>query len=235
MKSTLKIAALSLAALIATPASAQVTNIATATPLLAIANTKSLAAAHQQIGTTYKASIDQIGPLVQQRQTFLVQLDKNKDQQLSDAELKAAKAAKSPALAQASKIEERINQLRTPAYAAQLYALETLLRSYDAAQAKVVADRHVGALLSPNAFLSVPPAADLTAAITAELDRSVPTLPTTPPANWQPAQSTLQVQQQIDELGEAMAARQAARQQQAPAAAPATAPAAPATTQPTGR
>ncbi|MGJ3626468.1 hypothetical protein AB5I41_05395 [Sphingomonas sp. MMS24-JH45] len=48
--------------------------------------------------------------------------------------------------------------------------------------------KNVSLLLRPNAALFANPAADVTAAITAELDRSVPTVGITPPANWQPGQ-----------------------------------------------
>ena len=76
--------------------------------------------------------------------------------------------------------------------------------------------RGVTVLLKPAAALVVQPTADITAAITAELDATVPSVSITPPAGWQPGQQG----------------------QQAPAgAAPAAGatPAAPAKKQPQGR
>jgi hypothetical protein len=43
-------------------------------------------------------------------------------------------------------------------------------------------------LVRPDAVLFANPTADVTAAITTELDRLVPTVGITPPANWQPGQ-----------------------------------------------
>jgi hypothetical protein len=48
--------------------------------------------------------------------------------------------------------------------------------------------RNVSLLVSPQAVLFAQPTADITAAITTELDRLVPSVNTTPPANWQPGQ-----------------------------------------------
>ena len=73
----------------------------------------------------------------------------------------------------------------------------------------MVRARNVSMLVRPDAVLFAAPTADVTSAITTELDRLVPTVSVTPPANWQPGQQ-----------GGAAAA--------APAAAPAARPAQPA-------
>ncbi len=53
----------------------------------------------------------------------------------------------------------------------------------------VVKSKNVSLLISPQAALFTQPAADITPAITAELDRLVPSVSTAVPANWQPGQA----------------------------------------------
>lgn len=218
------LAALVLSSALSAPALAQVASIATANPIIAIARAKAFQAANQQIETTYKSSFDQIDQKMQQRQSVLAQLDKNNDKQVDDSELKAAKAAKSPALKQLDTLEGEIQKLQVPALTAQLFALESLMQRYDAAQTKVITDKHVGLLVRPDSVIYQAPTADITDAITAELDRSVPTVSTTAPANWQPRQATVNLLQQINQLSQIAAMRRAAaapagtqpRQQQQP-------------------
>ena len=52
----------------------------------------------------------------------------------------------------------------------------------------VVRARNVSLLVSPQAVLFLQPTADITPAVTTELDRLVPSVNTTVPANWQPGQ-----------------------------------------------
>jgi Skp family chaperone for outer membrane proteins len=220
MKTTSRLfTALVVSSALATQAHAQVAAIGTANPIVAIARTKAFQTANQQIGTTYKPAFDQIDQKLQQRQTALNLLDKNKDKQVDDAELKAAKAAKNPALKQLDQLESDVQKLQLPALTAQLFALEAIMQRYEAAQTKVIADRHVGILVRPEAVIYEAPTADITDAITAELDRSVPTVSTTPPANWQPRQQSVQLLQQINQLSQLAAARRsqtAQPQQQQP-------------------
>ncbi|MDT9046928.1 hypothetical protein RSW36_27820, partial [Escherichia coli] len=49
--------------------------------------------------------------------------------------------------------------------------------------------KNVSLLVSPQAVLFMQPTADITSAVTAELDKLVPTVSITPPANWQPGQA----------------------------------------------
>ena len=49
--------------------------------------------------------------------------------------------------------------------------------------------KNVSLLLRPEAALFAQPTADITAAITTELDRLVPSVSTAVPANWQPNQN----------------------------------------------
>lgn len=224
---------------IAPPASAQVAGIAYANPTSVVAGSKAFGTANQQISTTYKAAFDQM----QQRRTALenelkplvAQLDANKDGKVSEEEGKAAQTAKNPAIEKIrtaqTNAQNDLGRLSNPAARAELFAIESILRQYEAAQLRVVNARKISVVLSPEVFMYAPDSANISQAIIAEIDKVAPTVSIQPPADWQPSRETLAIQQQI-----AQAAQLQAYQQQAAAAqrgaAPAAAPAAGAATQP---
>lgn len=225
------------AALIAMPAGAQVSGIGFADPESVILGAKALDAANQSIATTYKAQIDQARTRQQALDTELAAiwapLDTNKDKQLSDAEIQAAQAAKSPILARLETAQkagqQEVGRLRAPATLAQAYAIEQISIKYEAAMKTVVAAKKVSLLLSAGAVQFNSPEADLTDDIKAELDRQTPSVSVTPPANWQPSQQTGQLFQRYQQL-----VYYSAMQRQQGAAAPATG-ATPSKTAPQGR
>lgn len=226
-----------LALAVAAPAHAQVNGIATASVTKVIGSTKAFAAANQQISTTYKSAFDQIQARRQAAQKeaepviakLLAQYDTNKDNKLSQQEQDAAVKAKSPLLDQLKATQEKadtdVARLTNPAARAELFAIESILRQYDAAQLRVVTARKIGVVLSPDAFMYAPDSADISDAITAELDKTLQTVSIQPPANWQPARETLAIQQQLAQIAQIRAYQAAAQQQQRPQGA---APAAPA-------
>ncbi|MDF7773960.1 OmpH family outer membrane protein [Sphingomonas sp. AOB5] len=235
------------ALLTAAPAAAQVQGIASANPIIAIANSKAFGTASQQIATQHKAAIDQINArrdaLDKELEPLYTLIDTNKDKEISEAEVNAAQAARNPALASIKTAQDKaqadILRLSTPVIRAQLYALEKILENYGTAQTNVINARKITVILQPSAFLYAPESASVTGAITAELDKVIPSVPIQPPANWNPSQTTVNMLEQISELESRRAASQ---QQQAPrpaGAAPAPAagqPARPATqTPPPGR
>ena len=203
-----------------TVATAQVSGIATVNPTIAIAKTKAFSAAYSQIGTQYKANFDQIDARNKTLNGLRAQLDTNNDKQVDQEELDAAVKAKSPVLKSMETEETEIQKLQTPAIKAQMFAIENIFKEYSNAQQQVVADKKIGVILSPDAFIYAPPQTDVTDAITAVLDTRVPSVATTPPADWQPQRSTVSLHQQIQHLLMASARNQAA-QQQPPAAQPA--------------
>ncbi|MEH3159819.1 MAG: OmpH family outer membrane protein [Sphingomonas taxi] len=223
-------------ALLGGVATAQTAGIATAQPDAAIFSAKAFDAANTQIGTTYKAQLDQAAAAQNALNTQLrTLLDTNKDGQVSQAELQAAQAPNSAignqVRAAQEKAEPQIAQLQQPATLAQAYALEQITAKYDPALRAVVNAKKINIVLSPNAIQFAPPATDITRDIIAEIDRSTPTVPITPPANWQPQQDTVQLLQQYRQIVAANAQRRAQAGAPAPAAtAPATT--APATTAP---
>ncbi|MBB4838788.1 Skp family chaperone for outer membrane proteins [Sphingomonas kyeonggiensis] len=227
---------------VAAPAQAQVSgSIATASPVRVVDSSKAFTAAQQQIQTTYKSAFEQINARRQAAQKeaepLLAQLDTNKDKKVDDAELKAAQAAKNPVLDKIAALQNTANadvqKLSNPAARAELFAIESILRQYDAAQLRVVTARKIGVILSPEVFMYAPDSADISDAITAELDKTTPTVSIQPPAEWQPARETLAMQQQLAQL-EQIRAYQAAAQQQRAAQGAAPAPAAPAPAAPAG-
>ena len=216
----------------AAPVSAQVAGIATADTSVAIAKAKALGQAYQQIGATFASN----GQLMQAKRKEIndinVQLDINKDKELTQAELDVAIKAKNPLLAQIDAKQQEINTLQDPIIKAQLFAVESIAMKYEAAQQAVITAKKINVILTPEAFVWAPDAVDVTALITAELDKSVPTVGTTPPADWRPSRQGAQLYQQIQQLFDNAARMQAAQAAQAapqpgqPAATPAPRPAA---------
>ncbi|HEX8300522.1 OmpH family outer membrane protein [Sphingomonas sp.] len=214
----------------AAPVQAQVNGIAFASPTSVVGNSKAFAAANQQIATTYKASFDQIqqrrAAMQKEFEPMLTQLDINKDKNLTDDEIKAAQTAKNPVLDRLKTAQTNaqadIARISNPAARAELFAIESILRQYEAAQLRVVTARKIGVVLTPEVFMYAPESADISAAITSEIDKSTPTVAIAPPADWEPSRETLAIQQQLVQMAQIRAYQQeAARQQQAGQAAPA--------------
>jgi len=226
IRNTAIVAALLSATAIAVPATAQVAGIATAETSVAIARTKALGTAYQQIGAQYAAVVQQMQAKRQEINNLNAQLDTNKDKELTQAELDVAIKAKNPLLAQLDAKQKEINTLQEPIILAQLYAVEQVALKYEAAQQAVIAAKKINIILAPDAFVWAPEAVDVTPAITAELDKAIPAAVITPPAGWRPSRQIGALYQQIQQLFNNAAQMQAA---QAAAAQPrAAAPATPA-------
>jgi Skp family chaperone for outer membrane proteins len=211
---------------VAAPAYAQVSGIATAEPVIAIFRAKAWSAANDQIRTSFRDNLTKFEAKQGDRQKLLAQLDRNGDKQVDDGELAAQPAVK----AQLDAVDKEVNDLTTPMLRAQAFALEMILSRYQEAQTAVITAKKISVILTPQAIVFSPANSDVTAAITTELDRLVPTVPITAPANWRPTEETMQVLEQLLRL-QAAAAQQAAAQRQA-AGAPAAAGARPAATAP---
>jgi Skp family chaperone for outer membrane proteins len=222
-KTLLLAGALLVPVLSASPAAAQVAGIATSeSAVLTIAKSKAYQAANSAIATQYKPQIDQIQAKQQQLATVLARLDRNGDKQLDNAEIQAARTAKSADLTQAETIQRDMQTLQQPMGNAQAYAVEQIVTQYGAAQRKVVADRKINLILAPEAITYGPPAVDVSTAVLQALDAAAPTVTTAAPANWRPNGDTVEVLQGLQRLNEARAqqdAYRAAAAQQRPAAA----------------
>lgn len=222
IRNTAIVAALLSAAAISAPATAQVAGIATSDTSVAIARSKALGTAYQQIGTQYAAVAQQMQAKRGEVNALNAQLDTNKDKELTQAELDAAIKAKSPLLAQIDAKQKEMNTLQEPIILAQLYAVEQIALKYEAAQQAVITAKRINVILAPDAFVWAPESVDVTAAITAELDKAVPSVPITPPAGWRPSRQIGALYQQIQQMISAAAQQAQAAAQPRPAGAPAT-------------
>ena len=213
------------AAAISAPASAQVAGIATADTAVAITRSKALGTAYQQIGTLYASVAQQLQAKRAEINTLNAQLDTNKDKELTQAEIDVAVKANSPLLKQIDTKQSEINTLQDPIVLAQLYAVEQIALKYDAAQQAVITAKKINVILTPDSFVWAPEAIDVTPAITAELDKAVPSVTITPPSGWRPSRQIGALYQQIQQLINAATQQaQAAAAAQARSAAPAAQP-----------
>jgi Skp family chaperone for outer membrane proteins len=213
------------AAAISAPAFAQVAGIATADTAVAITRSKALGNAYQQIGTLYASVAQQLQAKRAEINTLNAQLDINKDKELTQAEIDVAVKANSPLLKQIDTKQSEINTLQDPIVLAQLYAVEQIALKYDAAQQAVITAKKINVILTPDSFVWAPEAVDVTPAITAELDKAVPSVTITPPSGWRPSRQIGALYQQIQQLISAATQQaQAAAAAQARSAAPAAQP-----------
>jgi Skp family chaperone for outer membrane proteins len=237
IRKTAMAAALMSAAVIALPASAQVAGIATADTAVAIARSKALGTAYQQIGTQYTSFAQQMQAKRVEINNINSQLDTDKNKELTQAELDAAIKAKNPLLTQVDTKQREINQLQEPIVKAQLYAVEQIAMKYEAAQQAVITAKKINMILAPDAFVWAPDAVDVTTAITAELDKAVPSVGIVPPADWRPSRQGAALYQNIQQMFENAARMQAAQAAAAQSPQPGVAAPAPrpATAQPDSR
>lgn len=172
------------------PAQAQVGGVAVLDAQGAIANTKAWGAARTQIQATYKTQLDQadtrrraveaeLTPLVNQFNTARAAANPNQATLQSQAQAIQAKQAAA---------QQELGRITAPAERAQAYAIEQIQARLNEAVQNVVRARNVSLIVAPQAVLLAQPAADVTPAVTAELDRLVPSVSTAVPANWQPGQ-----------------------------------------------
>ncbi len=226
-KTTLTVATALGATLVAMPAAAQVNGIAVSNPNAVILSSKARVDAYQQISQTYQTQLQQVNALRQEVNTLEVSLDTNSDGQLTQAETQA-----NPSVV--TQIEQKRNQIITlfqPIAMAQAYAIEQVVADFPNATNQVIQQKNIQILLNPDVIQYAPDSADVTSDIVAALDQRMPSVQTTPPADWRPRQQTIALQQRLQEIIMDIAQQQAiaaARQQQQTAQPQAT-------PQPTGR
>ncbi|MGL5839421.1 MAG: OmpH family outer membrane protein [Sphingorhabdus sp.] len=228
-------------AMLPAAASAQVAGIATFDTTTAILNSKARVAAYTAIDTQYASYFTQIEQKAKEgnelQQQLYKQFDANADKKLDDAEMAKLNATNNPLKTQIQTKNTEIQQLQVPIVKARMFALEEIAKRFGQAQQEVITQRKITMVLTPDAFIYAPEAANVTPAITASLDRLVPSVSTTPAANWQPAQQTQELYQAVGQLIQIDAIRnaqaQAAAQRAAqPGAVTPPAPANPGTTPP---
>jgi Skp family chaperone for outer membrane proteins len=191
MNTMIKTLAASLAlstSLVAVPVLGQVNSIAVANLDAAVQRSTAWTTATTQMQTTYKATIDQLNA----RQTAL----RNELQPLAtklEADAKTPNANQQALQQQYTALQQRQNtaqqelsRIGQPVARARAYVEEQIVAKLDDAVRAAMTKKNVSLVLRPEAAMSYQPAADITADVTTELNRLVPTASITPPANWQP-------------------------------------------------
>ena len=184
-------AALPTTVAIVAPAHAQVGAVAVADANTAVARSRAFTAASQQIQAQYKTQIDQantrrqaieaeLRPLVQAFETARAAPGANEASLRTQAQTIQTRETAA---------QQELGRLTEPAQRAQAYAIEQITAKLSDAVRAATQRKNVGLLLRPDAALFVgQPAADITADITTELDRLVPSVSVAVPAGWQPGQ-----------------------------------------------
>ena len=215
---------LALGAALSVSASAQVNGIGVAEPAIIVAGSQALTSAYSQITTTYAAQRTQLDQLDQQRVALIKKFDTNNDGKLDQAEQTAAQVETNPTRKQLQTLEQQINTVQTPINLAAAYAVSQIAQQLGAAVQQVVSGGNIQLILPSSQVLYSNEAANLNQKIVAALNTRVPQVSITPPAGWQPDQSTIQLFQDVQQVRLAAAQQMAAQQQQSGAATPAAQP-----------
>ena len=218
MKAAFAIAMAPISMTVAAPVMVQ--SIYVADPVRAITDAQAIMTGFQQVDTSYQANVQQLTARekeVRDLSQTLAALDTDGDGQVTPQETAAANSSQKATLSQIETKNQEIETLQAPIYKAQVYVVEQVAKQYEAAETKVVQDKKATMLLSPDAVVWAPQSADVTGAITAELNKRVTSVQPVPPADWKPTQATVGLHQQISRtlgLRQYVAALQAAQQQQ---------------------
>lgn len=197
-------------AIAATPAAAQVNGMATASPEAVIVRAAARVAGYTQIDQTYAAQITQIRTVRQEMNTLQQQLDTNRDNNLTEQEV----AANPGVVQQIQAKEQQAAQISQPIALAQYYVIEQIINDYQNAQNQVLQQKRIQLLIAPDVIQYAPDNFNVTNDILAAVNQRLPTVSTTPPANWQPRRETVQTHQAVQQILLAAAQQQAIQQQQ---------------------
>lgn len=167
----------------------QAQTVAVADPQAAVAGSTAFTTARTQIEATYKTQLDQAqarSTAIQgELQPLVTKLQNDQKANVAQATLQSEYAS----IQQRQQAgQQEIARITEPAQRAQAYAVEQIQARLGEAVQNVIKARNISMIVSPQAVLVAQPAADVTSAVTAELNRLVPSVGTTPPAGWQPGQ-----------------------------------------------
>jgi Skp family chaperone for outer membrane proteins len=191
MKTMIKTLAAGLAlstAVVAVPAAAQVSSLGVANLDAAVQRSTAWTTALSQMQTTYKATIDQLNsreaairtelqPLVTKLQT---------DAKAANPNQQALQQQYATLQQRQNAAQQELAKIGQPVARARAYVEEQIAAKLDDALRAAMTRKNVSLVVRPEAALSYQPAADITADVTTELNRLVPSVSITPPANWQP-------------------------------------------------
>ncbi len=204
----------------AIPAAAQVNGIATADIGFAVANSQAFQTGYQQIATQYQAQRTTIEQRTQQRQQLIQSFDTNGDGQIDQTEQAATQDPNNATVQQVQAIDQEIATLQQPINRARVYVVQQVAQQYSAALQQVISDQNIQFVMTPEAIVYAPEAADVTNSVVTALNTRVPNVQVAPPADWQPSEAAVGLFQQIQQI-----LMMAAMQQQQSAAQGGAAPA----------
>lgn len=214
------------ASLLTVPAAAQVNGIATASPEAVIVQSKARIAAYQAIDAAYATQIQTAKSLSNEINTLNASMDTNGDRNVDQKEYDANPKVVEKVDAKQREIDVALQPIRL----AQAYVIDQLTQKYEAARNQVLTKKKISLMLIPDAFQYAPEGIDVTKDILEAFNTLVPTVPSTPPAGYNPTADVVGNYQQIQQLLGAIMQRQAmaaAQQQQQGAQTPKTQPKAP--------
>lgn len=216
---TLAAAGLSLAALGTAPLAAQVDGrLATVSVERALLGTSGLQTALGQVGTTYQSQLESVQGKQTELTTLIQPFDTNANGQIDQEETAGLQA--SPNFAQIQSLRGEIVAIEDQITAAQVYAVEQVLRQYQAALSEVATQQQIVMIVDPSSLQFVGEGADITPLVTTALQTKVPTVGIVPPEGWRPSQQSVRVFQDIQRILVIQQARQQQQQQQPAAETP---------------
>lgn len=176
--------------MVAGQANAQARSLGVVDSNKAVAESNAYKTAMTQMQTTYKTQIDQLNarrtalqaelqPLITAYQTAAQAPNANEASVRPSAEALQKKNAAA---------EQELNRLSEPVALARAYVIEQIAPKVDEAVRSAMRAKQVDLVVVPDATVAYQPAADITAAVTAEINRLVPSAQITPPAGWRPGQ-----------------------------------------------
>lgn len=168
---------------------AQVNGVAIVDPDGAVAGSNAWKTAASQLQTTYKTTLDQAEArrqaITTELQPLVTKLQNDQKANVAQAQLQT-QAQSIQAKEQAGNAE--LQRITMPYARARAYALEQIQQQLKAAIDAAAVRKRASIVFGPNDVVHLDPAGDLTADVTTELNRLVPSVNITPPANWQPGQ-----------------------------------------------
>lgn len=195
-------AALALAApvALASPAHAQARGVGVVSLDAAIQASNAYRTAAQQIQTTYASQMQQAETRAQALDTELQPLRQAYQQaiQAPGATQESVRPAAEALQRRQTTAQQEINQLQAPYLRAIAYVREQLMTQIEGPVQAAMAAANVDLVISPEAVLSMTPnsPANLTSAVTAQLNSRVPTVQAVPPEGWQQGDTMRAAQQQ---------------------------------------
>lgn len=147
--------------------------------------------------TTYKPQIDQVNARTTAINTELQPLVNayNAARSAPNATAQSVQASATALQNRQNAAQQELARLSQPIQLARAYVVEQINAQLDAAVRAAMRARNVDLAVAPGAVILAQGNADITPAVTAELNRLVPNVQIVPPAGWQPGQQQAQPQQ----------------------------------------